>query len=160
MDEQQKQQSTAEPTLEKIQKENEEYRAGWQRERADFQNYKKESERLRTEVVQAAQSMVLIDLLKVADYYDSAIAHVPAESLQSPWGQGLVHIQKELQNILVNYGVSVMRCVGEMFSPARHEAIGEVPDTGKVHGTIVEEAQRGYLRGETVLRPARVRTAQ
>lgn len=135
-----------------------EYLAGWQRERADFQNYKKDAEKRMATIASYAKADCLADFLRIADYFVSALEHAPEEVLSSSWGQGIGHIQREIDRFLENQGVERMQTVGQKFDPALHEAVEEVE--GEKPGRISKEVQAGYTMGDRVLRAAKVKVVK
>jgi molecular chaperone GrpE len=133
--------------------------AGWQRAKADFINYKSEQERLMGELRKYANLNVFSDLLPTVDSFDLALKHMPAELEGSDWVKGVMCIKGLFDNFLRDAGVAAITSLGQKFDPYRHEAVGE-EISDKEEGTIVEEIQRGYMLGERVLRPARVKVAK
>lgn len=143
-----------------LQKQAEEYLTGWKRERADFQNFKKDQEKQRMVMHQMLTVSLMRELLPTLDYFESAMAHAPAGVLDTDWGKGLQHIQKEFQRVLDLNGVEVIPASGQVFSPELHEAVEEVEHEGVAAGTIIAELQKGYRCGDVVLRPSRVKVAK
>ncbi len=126
------------------------------RTRADFENYKRRVERDRDLAARDAKRELLHALADLADGFDQALHHVedsPGEVLA-----GLHGMQRRLRSLLEAQGVKSFESVGQPFDPTRHEAIATVPDG--VSGTVFDEAGRGYLWNDVLLRPARVRVAE
>lgn len=124
---------------------------------ADFDNAKK---RLRTEAEQRvilAKGGLVEDLLPVLDNLERALA---AGNSEHPLQSGVEMTARLFQDTLTRHGVIRIVAVGEMFDPARHEAIGEMETTEHAAGVIVEELQPGYLMYDRVLRASRVRVAK
>jgi len=138
----------------------EEYLAGWQRARADYQNLKKETERKIAEYLSAANKDLLHELLPLVDYFKHAFKHLPADLKTSEWVDGVRHIQSKLEQVLAYHGVKEMEVVGEKFDPKLHEAAGEVEGSGQEHGIILEELRTGFMLHDQVLQPARVKIAR
>jgi molecular chaperone GrpE len=130
-----------------------------QRERAAFQNYKKRVERERGEQVQAISANLLARLLPVIDDFHRAMDAVP-ENERNEWFEGVSLIQRKLDQILTNEGVSEIKALGKPFDPNYHEAIGVDTDTEAESGTVTQVLQRGYMLKDRVLRPAMVRVAE
>lgn len=133
----------------------EEYLDQARRARAEFLNYKRRVEQELEEFKHLAHMELIRKLLPVLDDFHLAIAHLPQETKDSPWVQGLLLIERKLWAVLESEGVEPIEVVGRVFTPEEHEAVavsGEGP-----HHVVVEEIRRGYrLRGR-VLRPALVR---
>jgi molecular chaperone GrpE len=143
----------------KLQTQSQEYLDGWQRARAEFANYKKRVERDMKDSYQNAAGDVLKSLLPVIDDFDRALANVPPELQGNQWINGINLIQRKLNKMLDDYGVTPIDPTGEAFDPALHEAIGQDSDTDVPSGHITATMQKGYKVGERVLRPALVRVA-
>lgn len=123
---------------------------------AEFDNYRKRSRREHEEASGHGAANVLRDLLQLADDLDRAIAHagpdVPAGFLE-----GIRLVDRGLHDLLDRHGVARIESVGAPFDPNVHEAISSVPaGDGAEPNTVAHEVQPGYLKGERVLRPARV----
>ncbi len=135
----------------KFQEERDEYLAGWQRAKADFINARKDEEKRREEFLKFSNQLIIADILSVLDSFDLALSHYE--------NKGLYLIQAQLNDILKKYGLSVIKSAGEKFNPEFHEAIAEI-ESDRESGVIIEEAQKGYMLHEKVLRPARVKIAK
>ncbi len=136
---------------------------GWQRERADFSNYRKRSERDLLTMRFNAKVDTLKTLLPVLDDFERALENLPAdaaagEDLQA-WLDGMQSIHRKLLKILSDAGVTTLDPVGEPFDPRQHEALGEDSDTDMDSGLVSATLQKGYICGDRVLRPALVRVA-
>ena len=88
--------------------------------------------------------MLLLKVLAVADDFDLAVEHVPAEAQGSPWVAGIAAIDRKLRALLESEGVTAMDTVGQMFDPREHEAIASEDTTEVPDGTVVRELQRGW----------------
>jgi molecular chaperone GrpE len=143
----------------KLQAQSQEYLEGWQRARAEFTNYKKRVDRDMKDSYQNAAGDVLKSLLPVIDDFDRAMANVPKELQGNLWISGVEMIQRKLNKILDDFGVTIIDPTGEVFDPSLHEAIGEDADTDVPSGHVTVTMQKGYKVGERVLRPALVRVA-
>jgi molecular chaperone GrpE len=135
------------------------YLAGWQRARAELKNYQQQlaQERLSLEV--RLRRSLLETLLPVTDNFQAAAVHVPADFADHPWTQGVLHIARQLQQVLSDHNLKPIGAVGETFDPAQHEAITEDQATDQPSGTILEVLQTGYRLEETLIRPAKVKVA-
>lgn len=135
---------------------------------ADLENYRKHAIRQREEAVASARRAMLGVILGVVDTLDRAIEHArghgetagerpAAESI----AYGLELARRKVLETLAGMQVRPMETVGRPFDPRHHEAVEAVPaGDGTAPGMVVAEIQRGYLLGDDVLRPARVRVAQ
>jgi molecular chaperone GrpE len=134
-----------------------EFKDGWQRARAEFDNYRKRIERENSHVYQNAVGNVVKRYLPVMDDLERALAARP-EGLA--WADGIDLIYRKLQSILDSEGVKRIEAVGEAFDPNFHEAIGHAASNDIPSGCVTEVVQNGYILGEKVLRPALVRVAE
>lgn len=125
---------------------------------ADFENYRRRVEREGARSAAGAKRDVLLPLLEVLDGFDRALPYL-ADAPASV-ADGIQAIHRRLLDLLNTQKVSRLQTVGVPFDPALHEAIGTVPATDRVPGTIADEAQAGYRLGDELLRPARVRVAR
>lgn len=151
--------SPLEAQLAELTKQAADYKEGWQRERADFINYKKRAEKEREEVALIGAVEAYSKLLPVLDDLDIAVANIPADRADDNVIKGFRIIHQKFVALLEAVGVKVISPLGEIFNPAYHEAIGEDADSGKPTGTVTIVLRRGYRYGERVLRPALVRVA-
>ena len=141
--------------LEKIIKEKDEYFSGWQREKADFLNYKKqEFERLK-ETLNIAKESLFKELIPVLDNFNLAQRAIPEEEKEKNSIKGLLLIKKQLEDSLKSLGLEEIETIGKQFDPKMHEAVEEVE--GAEPGVIVEEVQKGYSFQDKIIRVAKVK---
>jgi molecular chaperone GrpE len=142
------------------QKEAAEYREGWQRERADYSNFRKRSERQRQEIHQQTTLSFFRQLLPLIDDLERAIENIPPDFEGAAWRDGLTLIQRKAGKLLEENEIETVNPVGCEFDPKVHEAIG-IEETHDVDSnTITETLQKGYLYKGRILRPALVRVAK
>jgi molecular chaperone GrpE len=137
-----------------------EYFDGWQRERADFSNYKRRVDRDQAALSQNIAGGVIRKYLLVLDDMDRAMKLRPTEGEVSAWADGIELIYRKLQNILEAEGIKRIPAESEAFDPMRHEAISFEESHEHASGEIIGVVQEGYTLGDRVLRPARVRVAR
>jgi molecular chaperone GrpE len=136
-----------------------EYFEGWQRERADFSNYRRRIERDQALTYQNLQGSIIKKFLPVLDDLYRALKNRPDTADGATWANGIELIYRKLQTILESEGIHRMPAEQELFDPTRHEAISMEPSPKHQSGEIIEVIQDGYLIGDRVLRPALVRVA-
>ncbi len=134
-----------------------EYKDGWQRSVADFQNYRRRVDAEKAETYQMAVGSVIKRYLPVLDDMERAIESRPADL---PWADGIDLIYRKLQAILEAEGLKRINAMGQKFDPNFHEAIAQEPVEGVESGTIIGVIRNGYMLGDKVVRPAMVRVAQ
>jgi molecular chaperone GrpE len=125
---------------------------------ADFENYRRRMERELAGAGRGGKRDVIVSLLDVLDTFDNALAHI--ETVPSALAEGVQAIHRKLLSSMERHGVIPFESVGHVFDPRFHEAVGSVPSEQHAPGTVVDEVRRGYVWGDELLRPARVRVAQ
>lgn len=147
--------------LEKLEKERDDYLAALQRERAEFTNFKRRTAEERDAMAGLAAEGLIRKVLALADDFDLAVSHRPEHGVDEGWADGIVAIDRKLRQLLESEGVSAIEAgAGVQFDPREHEAIVNVPNTGRPGGEIVEELRRGYRLRDRVIRPALVAVAE
>ena len=137
-----------------------EYLAGLQRERAEFSNYRRRTSEEREAMLGLAGEDLIRKVLGIADDFDLAIDNRPLELAGSSWVEGVTAIDRKLRALLDSEGVRPVEAEpGKPFDPREHEAIVNVPGTGRAEGEIVDVIRRGYKLRDRVLRPALVAVA-
>jgi len=140
-------------------KEAAEFKEGWLRERADFNNYKKRVEGQMKDLRENAVVDAMLNLLPIIDDFERAMANVPPEMKDHPWMNGVGGIHRKFQKTLEEKGVTVLDPVGQVFDPNRHEAVTTEASSEVESGHVIATLQKGYIKGDRVLRPAIVKIA-
>ncbi|PIR02272.1 MAG: nucleotide exchange factor GrpE [Candidatus Nealsonbacteria bacterium CG_4_9_14_3_um_filter_35_11] len=146
--------------LEECQKQKDEYLNGWQRERADFLNYKKEEIGRIETIFKYANEGLILKILPILDNFDLAEKKLPENLKENENIKGLLLIKNQIQDFLKNQGVEKIKCLGEKFDPNFQEVVEEVQVQGKDSGIVIEEVQRGYKLHSKVIRPAKVKISK
>jgi molecular chaperone GrpE len=144
---------------EKLEKQAAEYLDGWKRCQADFENYKKRQAEAVADMARYANESLLLQIIPVLDNFHASTDHVPEDQKKNAWVVGIMHIQKQLEQILKDNGVTEIKAkAGDDFDPKFHEAVSDekVKDEKEIKNKIAKVIQRGYELGERVIRPARV----
>ena len=126
---------------------------------AEFDNYRKRTDRERRERAEAAGLDVIRDLLPVIDDLERALAAPVDPDAHTSIREGVELIHRQLLEILRRRGVEPLDVVGQMFDPEWHEAVANEPANGRPDGEVTAEVRRGYRVGQRLLRPAMVRVA-
>jgi molecular chaperone GrpE len=129
------------------------------RSAAEFDNYRKRTERERREIYDNAAADLFRDLLPIVDDLERALdaaAHTGDRALRD--GVELIH--KALIELLRRRNVEPFQAIGEPFDPIWHDAVAAEPANGRPDGEVIGEARRGYKIGDRLLRPAMVRVAK
>jgi molecular chaperone GrpE len=139
--------------------------AGWKdrflRKAAELENFRKRSEKEKTEGMVFAKSSVLIEFLPVADACERALASLAetnADEFESllQFKQGVELLYKQLLDTLGRTGITPIEAEGKPFDPRLHEAISRQEKAEAAEDTVVKELRKGYLFKDRLLRPAQV----
>lgn len=134
------------------------YKDKWLRERAEMENFRKRQERLANERNQRYKRDLLEKVLEVVDNLDRAMSYTDTmdrDGLQN--SLRMVHWQ--LNELIKTEGLTPVATVGQEFDPRVHEAIESVASPEHPEGQVVEEVRKGYMIGNEMLRPARVKVS-
>ncbi len=145
--------------LEEIKKQRDEYLAGWQRERADLLNHKKDEVERMQELIKFANEEFLLRVFPIIDSFERAFRMIPEERKNDQVTQGFLQIQSQFNDFLKAQGVEEVKTEGK-FDPKLHEAIEEIKVEGKSPGDIVEVLEKGYTIDGKLIRPAKVKVAK
>ncbi|EKQ69572.1 molecular chaperone GrpE (heat shock protein) [Leptolyngbyaceae cyanobacterium JSC-12] len=127
---------------------------------ADFDNYRKRTQREKEEFEQQIKCSTINELLPVVDNFERARSQLkPQTEQETAIHKSYQSVYKQLVDCLKRIGVSPMRSEGKEFDPTLHEAVMRQPTDEYPEGTVIEELQRGYMLGERVLRHALVKVA-
>lgn len=149
--------SLAEELL-KLKAEKEELLQTMIRRQADFENFRKRTERDRHEEGRRGVERLILDLIPVLDAFDRALqAH--DDPAYEEYRKGITLIRKQLWDAIAKHGVQRIEAAGKMFDPHLHQAIERLESMDFPDGFIVAVFQDGYLFHGRVLRPAIVRVA-
>ena len=116
---------------------------------AEFDNFKKRSNKERTEMHNSVMGDVVTSLLPVLDNLEKAVA---SESSDEQFKSGVEMVLNQFKDVLTANGVKEIKAVGEPFDPSLHEAVSTVTDPDLGTQIIKEEFRKGYLIGDRVLR--------
>jgi molecular chaperone GrpE len=161
MSEEQNQESAGHEALIRQLKEAEEkiieYKDGWARSQADFQNYKKRIERDNELMYANMKGDIIKKVLPALDDLERAMQNRPADDA---WANGIELVVRKFQNIMENEGLKRIDAKGMAFDPNFHEAISHEASDEVESEHVIDVVQNGYMLGERVIRPALVRVAQ
>ena len=130
------------------------------RVRAEFDNYRKRTERERIESAGRASVSLIKRLIPVLDDFDRAIDAALRDDVAGKYTEGLVMIRGHFIKALEEEGVSVIEAEGMPFDPHSHEAIMQEPSDEHEDEHVIEVLRQGYRLGDTVLRPAMVKISR
>ena len=135
----------------------EEYLNDLKRLQADFDNYKKRQAEAEKSLRGYLIEGLVLDLIPVLDNFHAATMHVPEAEKTSPWVVGIQYIEKQLETVLKENGVTMLEPVlGEPFNPKLHEAIESEATDEEMTNTVAQVKQKGYQLGDRIIRAAKV----
>ena len=140
--------------VERLTAERDQYLEALQRMKAEFDNFRKRSDRDRQTIAVGATRDVVRDLLPVMDNLERAVLALGDQGEQIV--AGLEMVRGQLAGLLTGHGVEEIPAHGIDFDPTVHEAIASVPSPNHPEGTVIEVVEKGYRHSEHVLRPTRV----
>jgi molecular chaperone GrpE len=151
---------TAKAELEKATAQSAANLEGWQRERAEFSNYKRRVDREQLLQRQYLTGEVIKKYLVILDDLELALKNQPKEGEGAAWAEGINLITRKLQSIIDSEGIERINQDNVPFDPNLHEAISNEENPAFESGQIIEVVRQGYKLGDRILRPAMVRVAR
>ena len=127
---------------------------------AEFDNYKRRSQRDQSDGIRFANEKIFRDLLPIIDNLERAIQCGSDQTENGGLLEGVELTHKQFLETLTKFGVRQISSVGELFDPAMHQAVAQVDSDTAKPNTVVEEFQKGYFLHERILRPAMVTVAK
>ncbi len=125
---------------------------------AEFDNYRRRTERERRELIEQAAGDLLGDLLPVVDDLERALAADTQDG--DAYRRGVEIIHKQLLDLMARRGVAPIKALGTDFDPTLHQAVMHEPSDSHRDGEVVEELRRGYTLRQRLLRPSMVKVAK
>jgi len=130
------------------------------RQMAEFDNFRKRSEREKSQMFEIGAKDIVERILPVVDNMERGLATVPAEELEAnAFAQGMEKVYKQFMTVLEAAGVKPIEAVGNEFNPDFHNAVMHVEDDSVGENIVVEEFQKGYMYRESVVRHSMVKVA-
>ena len=130
------------------------------RQMAEFENFRKRTDKEKSQQFELGQGNVLEKLLPVVDNFERGLAAVPDEEKDGAFADGMNKIYKQLIKQLEDLGVTPIEAVGKEFDPNLHNAVMQVETQEYESGIVAQELQKGYMFHDTVLRHSMVAVAQ
>ncbi|MFG1733845.1 hypothetical protein PAEVO_01900 [Paenibacillus sp. GM2FR] len=145
--------------LEKLQAEVLEHQQRTLRVQADFDNFRRRTQKEKEDLGKYASSKLITELLPVIDNFERALQASEENPEFESFSKGVSMIFRQLESVLATEGLTAMKSVGEPFNPEYHQAIMQVESDEYEEGIVVEEVQKGYMLKDKVLRPAMVKVS-
>ena len=130
------------------------------RQMAEFENFRKRTDKEKSQQFELGQGNVLEKLLPVVDNFERGLAAVPEAEKDGAFADGMNKIYKQLIKQLEDLGVTPIEAVGKEFDPNLHNAVMQVESQEYESGIVAQELQKGYMFHDTVLRHSMVAVAQ
>ena len=124
---------------------------------AEYENFRKRTAKEKDEIYSSAAADVLANIFPILDVFERALSFSEESNEPEKVLEGLKMIETQFANALIRLGVEEIAAEGEQFNPELHNAVFHETDDSKPNNTVVEVLQKGYSKGDKVLRPAMVR---
>ena len=126
---------------------------------AEFDNFRKRSEKEKNAMFEIGAKAIIEKILPVIDNFERGLDSISEEEKGSAFAQGIEQIYKQFVNVLDDAGVKVIESVGKEFDPNLHNAVMHVEDDSLGENIVAEEFQKGYMYKESVVRHSMVKVA-
>ncbi len=126
---------------------------------ADFQNFKRRTEKEKADIYQYANEKIALDVIEVIDNFERALEHIE-DCQDKQFAEGVEKIYKQLQGVLEKNSIEEIKSEGEPFDPNFHNAVMTKDDPEKESGIVISDMQKGYILNGRVIRPSMVVVAQ
>ena len=130
-----------------------------QRQMAEFDNFRKRTEKEKAAMFEVGARSVVEKILPTVDNFERGLSGVSEEQKEDPFVQGMEKVYRQLIASLEAIGVKQIEAVGQEFDPNFHNAVMHVDDEEAGDNVIVEEFQKGYMYRDTVVRHSMVKVA-
>ena len=126
---------------------------------AEFDNFRKRSEKEKTAMFEVGAKSIIEKILPIIDSFERGLATVPEEEKGTGFAEGMDKVYKQLVTSLEEAGVKQIEALGQEFDPNMHNAVMHVEDENLGENIVAEEFQKGYMYRETVVRHSMVKVA-
>ena len=130
------------------------------RQMAEFENFRKRTEKEKTQMFDMGAKTIIEKILPVVDNFERGLAAVSEDQKDDPFIKGLAEIYKQMMAELDAVGVKPIDCIGQEFDPDFHNAVMQVENDELESGTVAQELQKGYMYKDTVVRHSMVSVVQ
>lgn len=133
--------------------------ARYMRLAADFQNYKRRTEKEKSDIYQFANEKIALDIIEVMDNFERALSH-SEESSDQKFAEGVSMIYKQLKGVLDKNNIIEIKAEGEAFDANFHNAVMTEENPDFESGIVIQAMQKGYTLNGKVIRPSMVKVSQ
>ena len=130
------------------------------RQMAEFENFRKRTEKEKTQMFDMGAKTIIEKILPVVDNFERGLATVSEDQKDDPFITGMDKIYKQMMAELDAVGVKPIDCIGQEFDPDFHNAVMQVENDELESGTVAQELQKGYMYKDTVVRHSMVSVVQ
>lgn len=130
-----------------------------QRQMAEFDNFRKRTEKEKSAMFEMGASDIIKKLLPVIDNFERGFKSVSEEELETPFAKGMDMVYKQFIKLLEDSDVKPIEAEGKEFNPGLHNAVMHVDDDSVGENIVVEEFEKGYTYRDTVIRHSMVKVA-
>jgi molecular chaperone GrpE len=129
------------------------------RQMAEFDNFRKRTEKEKSAMFEMGASDIIKKLLPIVDNFERGFKSISDEEKETPFAKGMDMVYKQMVKMLGDADVKPIEAVGLEFNPELHNAVMHVDDDSVGDGIIVEEFEKGYTYRDTVIRHSMVKVA-
>ena len=130
-----------------------------QRQMAEFDNFRKRTEKEKSQMYDMGAKTIVEKILPVIDNFERGLAAVPEDNKEDAFVVGMDKIYRQMLTVLEEAGVKPIEAVGAEFDPNFHNAVMHVEDETLGENVVAEELQKGYMYRDTVVRHSMVKVA-
>lgn len=129
------------------------------RQMAEFDNFRKRTEREKSQMYEVGAKDIIEKILPIVDSFERGLAAVTEDQKEDPFVDGMDKVYKQLITTLESAGVTPIEAVGKPFDPEFHNAVMHIDDEDQEENVVVEEFQKGYMYRDSVVRHSMVKVA-
>lgn len=129
------------------------------RQMAEFENFRKRTEKEKSQMYDMGVKSIIEKILPVIDNFERGLAAIPEEEKENAFVDGMDKVYKQMLSSLTEAGIEPIEAVGQEFDPNFHNAVMHIEDEELGENIVAEEFQKGYKYHETVIRHSMVKVA-
>jgi len=129
------------------------------RQMAEFENFRKRTEKEKSSMYEMGARDIIERILPVIDNFERGLAVIPEDKKEDPIAEGMEKIYKQIQKVFEEAGVKPIEAAGKEFDPNFHNAVMHVEDESLGENIVAEELQKGYMYRDSVVRHSMVKVA-
>ena len=130
------------------------------RQMAEFENFRKRTEKEKTQMYEVGAKSIIEKILPVVDNFERGLAAVPEEQKNDAFVDGMDKVYKQMMTVFSELDVKPIEAVGKEFDPEFHNAVMQVESEEYESGVVAQELQKGYMYRDSVVRHSMVAVVQ